>query len=174
MAGWLSWRCGISPVTAREQVRVARAIVGLPLLRDRFSTGRLSYWQVRAIARVASPATEEPLVELAPVSTAAQLEQITRAYRRTRQASKEAEARRDAGRFFRFGWDDEGNLVGSFKLPAETGALLQATVERAAVDDAHRDGAGDALGAAQVDALVDLVGAGRRRRRHPGHCGLVR
>src|ERR1700722_17225166 len=67
MAGWLAWKCGISPVTAREQVRVARALARLPVLRDRFAAGQVSYSQTRAITRAATAETEAQLVELAAV-----------------------------------------------------------------------------------------------------------
>ena len=32
-AAWLSWKCQVAPGTAREQVRVARALTGLPVIR---------------------------------------------------------------------------------------------------------------------------------------------
>src|SRR5436190_13870577 len=51
MAHWLSWKCGVALHTAREQVRVGRALETLPLVRDAFLTGRLSYSKTRAITR---------------------------------------------------------------------------------------------------------------------------
>jgi hypothetical protein len=48
-AQWLSWRCGLSPVTAREQVRVARALESLPSIAEAFGRGELSYSKVRAL-----------------------------------------------------------------------------------------------------------------------------
>lgn len=167
MAAWLSWRCGITPVTAREQVRVARALDEFSLVRERFGEGRLSYSQVRAIVRVVTPETEEALVELAAVSTAAQLETITRAFRRScRQSAETAEARHRS-RFLRYGWDDDGNLVGSFCLPAEEGAALIRAVEGAVpagrMAEADADGARDSYGAVRADALVELVSAGAGR-----------
>ena len=41
-AGWLSWRLGISPGTARDQVRVARRLEDLPVLAAEFGDGRVS------------------------------------------------------------------------------------------------------------------------------------
>jgi hypothetical protein len=58
MAMWLSWKCGISPVTARQHVRVARALERFPLLRERFARGGLSYSQVRAASTWASSSTD--------------------------------------------------------------------------------------------------------------------
>ena len=40
MAHWLSWRVGIDLVTARQKVRVARALQGLPLISDAFRQGK--------------------------------------------------------------------------------------------------------------------------------------
>lgn len=48
-AAWLSWKCQISPGTAREQVRVARALGSLPVIREEFAAARLSYAKVRAL-----------------------------------------------------------------------------------------------------------------------------
>ena len=57
------WQCGMSPTTAREHVRVARALRGLPLIKAAFDAGRLSYAKVRALTRIAAPDCEAPLLE---------------------------------------------------------------------------------------------------------------
>ena len=71
---WLAWRCGLDSRTARERVRVARALGGLPLIRAAFGRGELSYAKVRALTRVSAPANEDELLELAGELTAGQLE----------------------------------------------------------------------------------------------------
>ena len=80
-AHWVSWRCGIAPVAAREHVRVARRLESLPLVRSAFGEGRLSYSKVRALTRVEEVEREEDLLSLAEHATAAQLERLVRAYR---------------------------------------------------------------------------------------------
>ena len=60
-AHWLSYRTGLSLGPAREKVRVARALGTLPALASAFARGELSYSKVRALTRVASPATEARL-----------------------------------------------------------------------------------------------------------------
>jgi hypothetical protein len=161
MAGWLSWKCAISPVTAREHVRVARNLRQFALLREQFAAGKLSYSQTRAIARVATEHTEAQLVELAAAMTAAQLETVTRAYRRASTTTAETARDRHLRRRLSYHQDDDGNLVGQFCLPAEQGCLLEAAiaalVEHAEVDAADRDGARDPLGAVRADALMDLI-----------------
>src|SRR3954471_14172793 len=61
-AHWLNWRCGISLGTAREQLRVARRLPELPLVRDASGAGTLSYAKARAITRIATAANEATLV----------------------------------------------------------------------------------------------------------------
>ena len=48
-ASWLAWRCDLSMATAREKVRVARALKQLPLISAAFSAGELSYSKVRSL-----------------------------------------------------------------------------------------------------------------------------
>ena len=91
-AQWLSWKCQMSSGTAREHVRVARALRDLPVIRGRFAAGRLSYAKVRALTRIATAATEAGLAELAGPMTANQLERFARAHRQVTQAG-DADAR---------------------------------------------------------------------------------
>src|SRR5687768_11188926 len=62
-AHWLEWKCELSSSTAREHVRVARALESLPLVRGAFAQGAISYSKVRALTRVlmhdTSPETEK-------------------------------------------------------------------------------------------------------------------
>ena len=57
---------------------------GLTVDRERFCRGELSYSKVRAITRVATPASEADLVMLATHGTAAHVERIVAALRRLR------------------------------------------------------------------------------------------
>ena len=90
-AHWLSWRIGLDPGTAREKVRVARALGGLPRLDEALRRGALSYAKVRALTRVATPQNEERLLEAASACTGAQLERLCRQLRRAAGTANEAE-----------------------------------------------------------------------------------
>ena len=81
-ASWLAWRIGLDSATAREKVRVARALGKLPAIDEALRAGKLSYAKARALTRVATPETETKLLEVAVVATGAQLERICRGYRR--------------------------------------------------------------------------------------------
>jgi hypothetical protein len=128
-AHWLSWQCGVGLTAGREQVRVARALRGLPLLAGEFAAGRLSYSKVRAVSRVATAETESTLVGWAVHATAAQLDRLVAAQRRVTRTAQ-LRARHDA-RYLSWRWDDEGSLVGSFRLPPEQGAVLLQALEGA-------------------------------------------
>src|SRR5688500_4298773 len=94
VAAWLSWGCGMSPAMARDKVRVARALVALPVVSARMASGELSYSKVRAITRVATPANEQLLVEHALEATAAHLEHIVRGLRDADPDADNDDARR--------------------------------------------------------------------------------
>jgi uncharacterized protein DUF222 len=81
-AHWVSYRCGIGLQAAREKLRVGRRLGELPLVREAFAAGELSYSKVRAVCRVARPETESTLLEMARYATTAQLEEIVRTYRK--------------------------------------------------------------------------------------------
>jgi uncharacterized protein DUF222/HNH endonuclease len=126
---WLSFRCGVSPAAAREQVRVARRVAELPHLRAAFARGELCYSQVRAVTRVATPDTEADLLEIALHATASQLETIVRAYRGVLEVELGDRSHRHRRRFVRCEHDDDGALIIHARLPAEEGALVLTALE---------------------------------------------
>jgi Domain of unknown function (DUF222)/HNH endonuclease len=130
-AEWLSWKCQMSSGTAREHVRVARALRDLPVIRGEFGAGRLSYAKVRALTRIATAGTEAGLAELAGPMTGNQLERFARAHRQVSSADDaDARVRR------RLAWrvEDDGSLSGTFRLPPLAGAVLLKALRAAAAD----------------------------------------
>ncbi|HEU4728432.1 MAG TPA: DUF222 domain-containing protein [Kofleriaceae bacterium] len=97
-AHWLAWRVGWDLVTARERVRVARKLGECPATDDALRRGELSYSKVRAILRVATPANEALLLECARLSTASQLETLSRKYARVQAHDDDASPRDDEQR----------------------------------------------------------------------------
>jgi hypothetical protein len=129
-AHYLDWVCGVDRRTAREHVRVARSLAGLPVTRSAFAAGEISYAKVRAITRIATPGNEATLVEWARHGTASHLERIVRGYRSVlRNEQLEEVNERHAARYARWHWDDDGSLVISARLDPEAGAQLVAAVE---------------------------------------------
>ena len=141
-AAWLSWKCQMTSGTAREHVRVARALRDLPVIRGEFGAARLSYAKVRALTRIATPENEGGLAEMAGPMTGNQLERFARAHRRvTRADDAAARVRR------RLAWrlEEDGSLAGTFRLPPLAGAVLLKALRAAAAGvehPPHDEGAG--------------------------------
>jgi len=135
-AHWLAWQCGMGPGTAREHVRVARALRRLPLIDEAFAAGRLSYSKVRALTRVAESATEAVLLDFALEATASQTERVVRQWRRADAVDDGTTAER---RRFDTWTDDAGMLVLQVRMTAEEGADLLAAVDSLAERAARRD-----------------------------------
>ena len=124
---WVAWRCAIDPRSAREHVRVARALEGLEQVRECFGRGELSYSKVRAITRIATPQIEAELLEMARWATASQLERLVRGYRRA--VSVESAEAAHADRFLTTEWDEDGSLIIRGRLSPEDGALFVKAIE---------------------------------------------
>jgi hypothetical protein len=128
VARWLAFRCGIATREAREYVRVAEALQELPSIHAAFSRGELTFSKVRALTRVATPASEEALLDLAGALTASQLERALRAFRRV---TGEEAAEAHALEYVDYYWGEDGSLYLRARLPAEDGTLLVRALEAA-------------------------------------------
>jgi hypothetical protein len=123
-AHWLNWRCGTSLVTAKEQVRVGRALASLPVVRCAFASGEISYSKARAITRVDTPRIEKMLIDLARWATASQLELIVRSYRRVDAEEGKTALANYRRRYVRTYTDDDGMVVIQARLSPEDGAVV--------------------------------------------------
>ena len=94
-AAWLEMYTGLNRVTARERVRVARALHELPETSNAMAKGELTFSKVRGLVRVATPENEAELLPLAKECTAHQLERELQRWRELEQwDDDEAERRR--------------------------------------------------------------------------------
>ena len=147
-AHWLAFRTGIDLGAAREKVRAARALEALPQTSAAMERGALSFAKVRALTRVATPANEGDLLELAQGSTAAELERMVRGWRLlSRKDEADLERIRHASRTLSVFPGRDGMYVVTGRLDAEVGALLMRAVE-AAADALYRQ---EAEGSADTD-----------------------
>ena len=154
-AHWLNWRTGLDLGAAREKLRVGAALAALNHLSAAMACGRLSYSVVRALTRVATPATEARLVAVACGATGAQVERLVRAWRQADQeAQPDAEQVRLARRTLSTRVDDDGMLVLRARLTPEVGAVVLRALE-AALEQVPPAAEGDAASSAQrrADAL---------------------
>ena len=141
LAHWLNWKCGLGQLVAREKVRVARALRALPLTDAAFERGEISYSKVRAMTRAATPENEADLLNIARHGTAAHVERLVSAYRRSRASVDttpgEREVRREE-RFHCYAEDDETMIFGG-RVSVEQGRLLMKALD-AMVAEIEADG----------------------------------
>jgi len=148
-AHWLNWKCGIAMSAAREKVRTARALEGLPNINAAFQTGELSFSKVRSMTRIATVENEDYLLNIAEYGTAQHMEVLVKAFRTvSRIADKPADFNaaeideckksvlgetqhelrqqnfEQESRSVSCYQDDDGMWIIKAKLPGEEGALV--------------------------------------------------
>ena len=128
-AHWLSWRCGMSGSTAREHVRVARALRTLPLTKAEFAAGRLSYSKVRAITRVGTAVNEDELVQAAQAASAVQLDRLCAGIRTGAPIADVNDRHRRRRLTYRV--EDDGSVCVSVRSSPEDGAVIVEALRRA-------------------------------------------
>ena len=138
----------MDPGTAREKVRVARALGALPAIDAAFAGGRVSYAKVRAMTRVATAANEAHVLEVALAATGAQLERICRGLRRaTAPEIEQAADRRVRARAL-----GSGLVKLEVVVTSDEADLLIQAVERARAQAAPAG-----LSATGADALIHIA-----------------
>ena len=162
-AHWLADRCGIEISTAREQVRVAKAIRRLPLIRQAFSDQTLSYSKIRILTRVATPDNEAELVEIAERVPAGELNRHLAARRAlTEDPNKLADEQVEA-RSMSWRTEADGTMVLTIRLPPERAGAITVKVDAevmAAPTNAPAGASRPTLAQLRADAMVTICEAG--------------
>lgn len=91
--------------TALEQFAGGPRLTALPLITAAFGQGRLCYSKVRAITRIATLDTEQPLLDLALAGTASHVERVVRLTRQGQAGPRAAVSRR------RLRWHDDDHGI---------------------------------------------------------------
>ena len=135
--------------------------------------GKISYSKVRALTRIASPATEARLLAVACGANAAQVERLVRGWRQAdRDAQADGEQVRLASRMLSTQVDEDGMLVLRARLSPEVGAVLLHAVQ-AALEQVPAGAAGDEPTIAQrrADALGLVAESALAGGLDPGNAG---
>ena len=129
-AHWLNWKCGINIGAAREKVRVAHALGGLPKISEKFRRGEVSYSKVRAMTRVATEKNEEYLLKIARYGTAAHVERLVRNYKKVkRNEALWHDNERHVMRQLDWYFDDDDSLVLKGRFAPEQGLIIKKVLE---------------------------------------------
>ncbi len=172
-AHWLTWRIGLAPGAARERVRVARALGDLPLMSEAMRRGELSYSKVRALTRIATPDTEQSLVDLGRAGTAAHVERVVRSWRRIdRTVEAHEDELRDAASHLTTHIDENGMFVIRGCLAPEAGEVLMKALD-AASDKLYAEQQEDKppVGKVRADALALVAESALKGGLDPGSSG---
>lgn len=145
---WMNFRLGISFTTAREHLRVARALGGLPAISAAFSTGVLSYSKVRSVTRIANAKNDDELAHLASAGTAGQVDKVVRACRKHSVAVAKSHVEE---RGMVFGVDNDGMFFVKARLMVDEGVRFASLIEQFASRDRERG-----VGARRADALTAI------------------
>ena len=167
-AEWLNMKCGISPGTAREKIRVANALFDLTATSLAFQKGELSYSKARALTRIATPRNEEELLDYAIPATALQVEDHCRELRNVQRDTSTADANRlHQQRYLSRSLHGDGSMTISVELPKESGELVMKALELALKDmevkadtfegEKSSSETEDSHTAKQADALVQMA-----------------
>jgi hypothetical protein len=165
-ASWLNARFQVAWGTARESVRVARALETIPLTRRALEEGELSISAARVLTAAhdidneAFARAEAQLVEAARIHSTGDLQRVAAHWRQLveRQQAVDGEAALHARRRLHASTTFLGMVRGDFDLDAEGGETLL-TALRAVLDAESRSrGAEDDRTPAQrrADALVEI------------------
>lgn len=128
-AHWVAGALDIEVCTAREWLRIGRCLRELAGVTEAFAVGRLSYSKVRALTRVATPASEAELCELAERVPAGRLGQVLAAWSARNEPAEVIEARQHRDRSLVWRTEADGMVVGSFRLEPAVAAPLLAAVD---------------------------------------------
>jgi hypothetical protein len=163
-AHWVSWRCGVSLIAAREKVRVARALRQLPKISDAMRRGVISYCKVRALTRIACPENEDTLLLIAEAGTVSHVERTVQLFRKVERIEElESANKQHSDRYLQCYVDEQGCVVLKGRLAPEEGAAFMMALRNAAdtlgAENASRESRGapdtafDNDGARKADAL---------------------
>ncbi len=123
---------GLAPGTGREKLRVANALFDLPVISAAFKGGELSYSKARALTRVATPATEEHLLDFALKATASQVDRHCMELRNVQRETSTRDANRlHENRSLSCSAHSDGSVTLSVELPKESANLVMKALEMA-------------------------------------------
>ena len=157
LTDWVSARLRIRHETAGQLVSVAKRLPELPVLSARFAAGDLSLDQVDSLSKMATPETEEGMIEEAICLSNAALD---RASRKANPPSVNDERSAHERRSAYLQWNlDQSELDLRAKLPGPQGEFVQNAMEEAAdrVPVNPETGVFDPYPQRLADGLVELA-----------------
>ncbi len=164
-AHWIASALDVEVCTAREWLRIGRALPSLPTIDRSFEDGELSYSKVRALTRVATTENEAELRQIAVRISAGRPSHALATWLVRHERPEQTEDRHHAARSMTSRTEADGMLSISLRLPPLEGGGLMAAVDATVAQHRPRTSADASVpwpSAAQqrADALLDLLVGG--------------
>lgn len=152
---WVTWKAGVAPARAKGLVRIARRLHELPACWALFEQGRVTEDAMARVARRVPAEMDAAVAEKLPVMTIRQLERGLAAC--PPMPDVDPDPRIEPERHLSLSHNGDGWLHGSFSLPPDEGAVVEAGLT-AARDAEFRDRHG-------LEPTADLEGTTEWDRR---------
>ena len=124
-AHWLAAVADVEDCTAREWIRIGKALRTLPVTAAAFEAGDISYSKVRALTRLATPANEAELVEIARATPASGLGAALAAWLNQNSDPAELDAHQQRRRSVKWRTEPDGMVTFTLRLrPLLAGTLI--------------------------------------------------
>ncbi len=154
-AVWWAETAGIELSTARDQLRVTRALLKYEPLDLALEEQRLSYAKVRYLARYVNGDNVNDLIEIAERVPAGRLGYALASYWNSESSSDEVSARQHANRSVSWKTDADGMMVITSRLPPIDGAHLTSLIDSESMRG--NTVADDMVGQQRADGLMTLL-----------------
>ncbi|MGH2786533.1 MAG: DUF222 domain-containing protein [Actinomycetota bacterium] len=130
LAQFASWLTGMSPHRSRLHAEVATKILQWPETKKALARGTISFCQAASITSTDAPGFDQDLVNIACSASSAQLQRVTRSYRRALAIGgfENGAHRRTYLDYF---YDDDGFVIRG-RLERDDGAVVKTALDAAA------------------------------------------
>lgn len=123
-AHWLAIIADVEPCTAREWIRIGRLLTTLPATADALKTRQVSYSKVRTLTRLATPENERELLDIATMTTAADLGRALAAWLHGNAEPEDIDAHHQRQRSVKWRIEPDGMVCFTLRLPPLLAGML--------------------------------------------------
>jgi hypothetical protein len=165
-AHWLASVAGVEACTAREWIRIGKALTTLPVTAQAFAERRLSYSQVRTLTRSATPENEAELVELVADVPASEAGKVIAMWMHRNLPPEDIAARQRASRSAKWRTEADGMVVFTLRLQPHIAAILISVLSVLVMRSKARrepDGTYPSTAAQYADAVEEIFDEGTGR-----------
>ncbi|MFN3220016.1 MAG: hypothetical protein ACE367_26290 [Acidimicrobiales bacterium] len=162
-AHWLATVADVEACTAREWIRIGKALTQLPVTAEAFAEQRLVYSAVRTLTRTATPENEAELVDLVAGVAASEVGKVIAAWMHRNLPAEDIAARQRASRSVKWRTEADGMVVFTLRLQPHIAAVLISVLSVLVMRSKARreaDGTYPSSAAQYADAVEEILDEG--------------